>query len=531
MLLASAASAARSTPGDLSPAAARLLDAAHRSHGPLPFAVSAAGPGCLAEPTPGPDVHVNCRAADDGAANDIQSEVSVAARGRTVVVAFNDFSVCCDEIALTGYAVSTDGGRTFVDRGPAPPTANVKPFGDPWLTKGSDGSIYLTTLALSSADIGTAESEIAIYRMRPGRTTFELFAIPVRLGWFLETLADKAALAIDRQQGQDRFSLTWTLEAADDDAEDPIMLTDSLGGATWRTTRVSDGDVCGAWSQPTFADRRLFVSWLELPALCAGSEGEGEFPDLAAADEPTGDDEAEAGDWSGENKIAEIDLRTGAPRFESLISDVKGTGDAVIECGSAERQVIETAPGHAARLEPGATVVADGEGVLYAVWSDRPDGVGGDDDNATRIWLSFSRDHARTWSEPRVVSGPLGPGMRDRFMPWLTLDGDRLAAMWYHRVPALPEDLLQVDVRYISLAYGNHGPAPISPEIVVSSRQFPLVTTVPNPFPAANCYMGDYNGITSDHGQLYVAWGDNRLGDPDIFLAHPATAARTDAIR
>ena len=77
-------------------------------------------------------------------------------------------------------------------------------------------------------------------------------------------------------------------------------------------------------------------------------------------------------------------------------------------CNNAQdlREVIETQTGRDARNfeMPGTTI--DQNGVLYAVWNDRPGGVGGGNTNATRIILSFSRDgNTNSLSKPILSDG------------------------------------------------------------------------------------------------------------------------------
>jgi hypothetical protein len=57
---------------------------------------------------------------------------------------------------------------------------------------------------------------------------------------------------------------------------------------------------------------------------------------------------------------------------------------------------------------PSTTI--DPNGVLYAVWNDRPDGVGGPTSNATRIFLSFSRGLLSASPPEGVRTRPTGAG-------------------------------------------------------------------------------------------------------------------------
>ena len=105
--------------------------------------------GCPAEHSFSGNVMVNCLAEDGQAPNNTQSETSEAAIGKTVVVGFNDSLVCCKQLNFTGYSVSRNGGRSFVDKGNVPLLPHVQPLGDPSVAAGTDGSFYYASLATS----------------------------------------------------------------------------------------------------------------------------------------------------------------------------------------------------------------------------------------------------------------------------------------------------------------------------------------------------------------------------------------------
>ena len=104
------------------------------------------------------------------------------------------------------------------------------------------------------------------------------------------------------------------------------------------------------------------------------------------------------------------------------------------------------------------TTTRHANGVLYAAWNDRPNGVGGDNNNATRIFMSVSRDGNGTWSAPQVISVSLDTRtMNDRFQPWITTDASGVHAMWYERVRAAPVNLIQTDKVDLTLATTRAG--------------------------------------------------------------------------
>jgi hypothetical protein len=470
--------------------AARILSGKLRQHSPGIFS----GTPCPAEPSPTGNVQVSCQAEDGTSPQNTQSETTVAAVGDKVVVGFNDSLVCCvPAINLSGYSVSTDGGSHFTDMGDLPWNGNVQPTGDPSLATDDQGNVFYATLALTG---GFAQSEIALYEMPAGSTTFRFLSIPVNVGNSRSFFADKELLSIGRDgQGRRHFYLTWTYYAHSF-VQGPVMLSDSTDGVHWRTTQISASNTCAPTtpgSHPVPAGGTVYITWEQFdPAACTTN------PDVT----------------SGTQFVAAVDVATASVTRITSIARVQGAGDVLRFCGFADLEVIETAPGHDSRLfeAPGSTI--DANGTLYIVWNDRPNGPGGGFSNATRIYLSYSRDEARTWSLPQVISGPVATDfMNDRYQPWVVADASGLHAMWYERVkdPAGGPDLIRTDKEDLSLATAGSPPTVTSGETALSTVGFPIYQTNPNQDPIiADCYMGDYNQITSNGTTRFVSWGDNR---------------------
>jgi len=484
--------------------AARVLGGQATSSGPQQN-----GSSCAAEASTTGNVQVNCRAEDDGSPQNTESETSVAAFGQKVVLGFNDSLVCCrPALNLTGYSVSTDGGASFTDMGDLTAAPGVLPIGDPSVAHDDLGNFYATTLALKSNGLAT-HSEIAFYKMPAGSNTFQLVSVAVDVGSGELFFGDKEYLAVGRDGGGNvHFYISWTLFSRAPSS--PIMLTDSTDGAHWRTTMVSATDACAQGSTPLPAGGKVFVSWeQQTPAACASPVGTASI-----------------------EMMATFDVASGTVDRTTPVASVKGSGDQIVACNSARdlRQVIETEPGHDVRNFEIPAIARDANGTLYMIWNDRPDGLGGGNANATRIFLSFSRDGNQTWSTPQAISPtPSTANMNDRFQPWLAADAGGLHAMWYERVKGTTVDQIRTDKEDLTLATALSSPVP-GAESAISSVTFPVVQTNPNQDPViSNCYMGDYNNIVSDGGARYVTWGDNRNvvttstgvteNQPDVFLA------------
>ena len=466
-------------------------------------------PGCPAETSSTGNVQVNCVAEDATSPQNTQSETSVAVSGQKVVVGYNDSLVCCiPAVNFTAYSVSTDGGSSFTDEGTLPFRPDVQPIGDPTVARDDQGNFYFASLALGAAGRG-AHSLLAFYKMPAGSNTFQLVSVPVDVGSGKLFFADKEYLAVGRDaSGQLHFYITWTFFSRA--VASPIMLTQSADGVHWTTTMVSASDACAQGSNPVPAGNTVYVSWEQsVPAGCTNAMITAQHQMMATAAAGTG-------------TVSRI----------TIIAAVNGNGDKIVACNNPSdlREVIETAPGHDIRNSEFPSTTIDANGILYAVWNDRPAGVGGGNGNATRIFLSFSRDGNLTWSTPQVISpAPDTAIMNDRFQPWIAADSSGLHVMWYERVAggANAPDVIQTDKEDLSLATATP-PAVTGPEHMLSSVTFPVVQTNPNQDPViANCYMGDYNNIVSNGTTKFVTWGDNRNqvatangteNQPDVFL-------------
>jgi len=471
------------------------------------------GSPCPAEASSTGNIQVNCRAEDGTSPTNTQSETTVVAVGQKVVVGYNDSLVCCvPAINLSGYSVSVDGGATFTDMGDLPWRGDAQPLGDPSLASDDQGNIYYASLAYQGH---FSQSEIALYIMPAGATKFQLLSIPVNVGNASSFFADKELLAIGRDgSGARHFYLTWTYYAHSF-IQGPVMLTDSTDGVHWRTTQISEANACAPTtpgSHPVPAGSTVYISWEQFdPAACSTNP-------LST---------------SGTQFMATVDVASASVTRVTTFARVNGAGDTIVPCGFAPLEVIETEPGHDARFFEAPSSTIDANGSLYAVWNDRPAGPGGGNANATRIYLSYSRDGNQTWSLPQVISGRRSADfMNDRFQPWVIADAAGLHAMWYERVvnPSGGADLIRTDKEDLSLATATAAPRPINGgEVALSAQAFPIVQTNPNQDPViAACYMGDYNQIASNGTTRFVSWGDNRNvvttsagvteNQPDVFL-------------
>ncbi len=469
---------------------------------------------CRAERSPTGNFKVNCTGSDSRIFYDFQldqSEPSVVAFHQKVVTAFNDnYGAASNPRSRMGYSVSHDGGSTWTDMGSVPATPTVQPESDPSLAVDEEGNVWLTSIA-SDGTVDPPIYKLAFYEMPVHSDTFQLVSNPVVAAPGFLNLTDKELLAVGRDGlGRRHFYITYTQYGHSPGLiQGPIVLLDSTDGLTWRSTQLTESTLCEPivpGASPVPDGDRLYVFFNDIDhAACANDP----FVDPTVA--------------SGRQEVVVVGVPTATILGRTTIASIHGNGDLVDpNCG---QQVIETAPGLNGRNAPIPQPTLGPDGVLYVAWSDRPAGLGGGFENATRISLSYSVDGGVTWSHPQVISGPLSTAhMADRFQPALTSDDYGLHAIWYERVvdPGGGPDLIRTDRADLSLAANPDTRARsrggFSDPVLLDGGERAL-STVPWQFlPAVQtgCYAGDYNQVFSNGVTVFAAWTDLRDTAPTV---------------
>jgi hypothetical protein len=397
-----------------------------------------------------------------------------------------------DGFDFSGYAYSTNGGKTFTDGGTLPNPLNFVNLGDPWLTSDRAGRMYYATLTYGG-NVGNLE--VAVSRSTNGGKTWTepTFASPRNDDLFY--FGDKDAITAGRDPkvaSRDNLYVTW---------DDAVMGTD--GKFFTGLPVATSTDHGNTWSLH-YADKITGS-----PDSCSFAQYIGAQPLVDPADGTL---------YVAAEKIAVDD--PGCTGGEVEFSEVvfKSTdGGKTFGAGVTVSSVVPAAPIGALELGPGMfvrtiefPVLALRNGKLWLAWNDGATGH-------SHIRLATSVNKGVTWKLSWATSGS-----GDEIQPALSVDREGLHLAYYQRSADNRLDTVVAD----SADGGLHFTAE-----AITSRSFPGVRTVPQFDPqVAFGYMGDYIANVSDGTHQYFAWGDNRnritnfthprgRHDPDVFFA------------
>ena len=478
------------------------------------------------------------RAARAGFANDVfaaedlfsrlagmtQSETSAAWCGKNAVIGFNDSGsfiataflglTPSGSLSFNGWAQSTDGGRTYTDRGalvaePIPANLAFRDLlGDPVVGCTSSSQFYYASLAFDTGpDNAFANSGIAVSPSSDGGATFTAPAIAVSKDANLHFL-DKPWFAVEpgptSSPADDVLHVTYTdFDVSGFDGQGPcpdegrtgieyVRSTD--GGQTWSAPLVleevcdSQGFLQGSQVEPGLADD-VFVAWERFPfdlaelhqiAIRRSTNLGASFAPaaVAATVTPVGDSFALQGNFR-----AFIDIQALAVDRTS---------------GSRRGAVYLTYHDGSARQKPDPLGLCLGEATYC--FSDAE--------------IVRSADSGATWSAPvRINNDDIRLGI-DQWFPHVEVDRSGvLWAVFYDR--RRDERNLLIDT---FVARSTNGGATWT-NVRATANQFPAITgwedILVNP-----AYMGDYIAIAADatgrNRGVIAAWGDNGLGDANV---------------
>ena len=437
-----------------------------------------------------------------------QSETTVAVHGSNVVVGFNDSQIFLQPFLtagsnLTGYAYSTNGGRSFTDGGALPNPPGEQNLGDPWLGADRAGNFYFSNLLINITPERGQAFDVAVGKSTDGGKTFsptkrvdtqpEATIMPFYS-------ADKDALAVGRDPSlasRDNVYVAWDDFVFDRNtftAKNGLPVSHSYdGGATWQVVYANQ------LIQPNFGCS--FSQYIGANPLVDSRNGT-----LYVSTEKIVENNDACNFPPPPINWSEVIFKStdGGQTFgpETTVSDVTSSSPTgLFKLG--EHQYMRN-------LEFPSTGI-DGAGNVYVTWNDGRSGN-------SHVLLSKSPDGGATWGAPTSVTS----GANDEMQPSLSIDGSGLHDLYYMRNA---DNTLDVVV-----ANSGDGGATWSYKRV-TSQSFPGVFTFPQLDPViATAYMGDYIANVSNGGSQYFAWGDNRnivtnfiwpqgRHDADVFFA------------
>lgn len=473
-----------------------------------------------------------------------QSETSVAANGKHIVVGYNSSANQVIQLfpqglfytkrLFTAYSVSHDGGRTWTS-GFVPPAAGSNfTFGDPAVAVDRRGNFFYASVA---ADAG-GNTVIIVNKSSDHGSTFGIPAIAAT-----DNGGDKDWLAVGPDpvhRDRDNLYVTWTSFAADGSGSSLWLSRSTDGGTSWTSKQLfaptDNGTTSSSFiqfSNPVVdaSTGRLYIPFLHFSDIDADNikvlvsdDGGDTFQflnfNVAGWPDPTGFPNVTPGE------IADCGRNNGG--FRNVLH--QGSSDGGGRLGLA-RYV------QATRLvtQP-ATAAANGRLLIAFQSSTSP--FSGDPTAGSTIKLLYSRDGGNTWAPTLTVAASTAADPQ-HVHPAIALDevGESVFITYYTQQAdtRLRTDVTsgKVEGKHIELKGTTHL-STTAFDITPNNIPHPILN---NPFFTTNydrsivaCYnIGEYMSVAAAEDGPLAAWGDNRnswTGPPDS--AAPGKHAQPD---
>jgi hypothetical protein len=410
---------------------------------------------------------VNDRTQDENPSTTTQSEAAIAVHKNNVVVGWNDIGQFSDTGSLIGYGFSLDGGTTFVDGGVIYPVENGANLGDPDIAADRNGNFYFSMISFDANGIGF----IGISKSGDGGRTF---SAPVSASTIVsgpDSFQDKELIAVDTTGGQfdGNIYVAWTRFGPDGPQ---IMFSRSTNAGRTFQNPIAISTL-GSFTQGATPrvgpNGEIYIVWerFNTPGIHISKSTDG-------------------GRTFGADAVA-----------ETLVADLEFIGQPASPNTCEGRQILN---GYVdAAFEFPAMFVNPTNGEVYVTFNSNPSGVDESD-----VFFTRSADGGSTWSSAIRLNDD--STISDQFMPAMTVAPDgTIGVTWYDR---------RLDPRNekfdLYLGVSNDGGRTWFPNKRVSTVSSEVPPLGPNFDRLRPCYMGDYNDITADGDQFYIAWGDNR---------------------
>lgn len=410
---------------------------------------------------------VNDRKQDENPSTTTQSEAAIAVHKNNIVIGWNDIGQFADTGSLIGFGYSLDGGSTFADGGVVPPVPNGANLGDPDVAADRQGNFYFSMIAFDANGIGF----IGISKSGDGGRTFSM---PISASTIVsgpDSFQDKEFITVDKSGSQydGNIYVTWTRFGPDGPQIMFARSTDS-GRSFKNPIAISTLGAFAQGSMPRVGPNgEIYVVWerFNTPGIHISKSTDG-------------------GKTFGAENVA-----------ETLVAQVEFIGQPASPSTCEGRQILN---GYVdAAFEFPAMDVNPINGEIYVTYNSNPDGIDESD-----VLFTRSSDGGKSWSDPIRINDD--STLTDQFMPAITVAPDgTIGVIWYDR--RLDSFNLSFD---LYLGVSNDGGRTWFPNKRLSTVSSEVPPLGPNFDRLRPCYMGDYNDITADAEQFYIAWGDNR---------------------
>jgi hypothetical protein len=433
------------------------------------------GQGRSASPRDFADVLVN----DPSGPGLVQSEETIADHGGTIVAGFNDatgfYPDHFDE-GVTGWAVSPDRGRTFLDGGGLPriPTPGFFHAGDPGLAVGNNGTFFFADLCFDFSTAPALSGVCVTAGRRQGRTID--WRTPVYAASSLPDFLDKSFIATDRQ-GQDVYVSYTRFQFVDTTfVGQPIEVVASHDAGRSFGPPVVVGPFIGLgqqWSEPAVGPNgEVYVTWIRETSLGSATV------QIVISKSTDG----------GRTFTPPLVVQTIDPGFAA-------------PSGYNREDMIDPP-----RIDVARTGRYRGEVyvVYHAAGADGPE-----------VFLTRSPD-GFSWSATVLVNDDVTDF---QFWPVVAVEpGGNVDVMWYDR-RLNPGTAITNTFWSQSTDNGRTFRPNVRLSDVGSDWAAAAWDAIPN--------FGDYNDISAGGNRTYAAWGDGRLGDPDVFFSELKGTGKT----
>lgn len=429
-----------------------------------------------------------------------QSETTLANYKDFILYGFNDFN---DPDNLSGFAYSSDLGKTWHDGGALPQNPGGVNEGDPVTAADRHGVFYYGQLSTEIID-GEPESVISVSTGKFKGKKIKMNP-PQIVGRGQDRtsdgIQDKPWIAVGpdaNNHGHEALYIAWTDFTAPSGTNirfskyttgvriDPII----------QNLDIVVGDTKGVVGTFVVVDKRgaIYVFYEEIDLENGGED---------ALDVP--------------NRVIRMTKSTdGGKTFPINVPVSTAFSGAANQVGPCQRPSISTELARQIRMNEFPHAAIGPDGTLYAVWNaGRFDGIR----TFIDVFLAYSIDKGLNWQEVRITNTLSFP-----FFPSVAAN-DKGAHIQYnrfndpHKIGYTGDGTFGIFMKTFSLKSGlNH-------EKKISNPHSRVPITHPNvDNHVADCYMGDYNQvIAGPDGYLLHAWGDNRnilrgQLNPDVFF-------------